>query len=384
MAIQIRLKRGTKAQLDTLMSTTPMLSGEMGYTSDTNEVYVSDGAAAHLVGRVLVGTFAARPAAGVSGRIFHASDTEATFVDNGTVWVDVSSGITDLDSISDGTTYGKVLNTYLDNNRPDSLWDGNQQLTGSGIATHIDNADIHREINDSGTGGTDLWSAAKIGTTVDQAIVGLDFQADVLDTQTDGTLDPAPPTQGDRYIITSSGTMNVNFGSITGVEDGDIVEYNGAEFVVAYDVSVEGEGALAWDRDADAFMKWDGSSWTEFGGLSGVTAGQGLTKTNNTMDVGAGDGIDVAADTLSVDVTDLIGVGLSEDGANNIRIGSQGNGITGGDGTSLAVQPDTSTSSLIAPISVTVSGVGVNIDNDSLGHTTGVIEVVKVDGGTFV
>lgn len=384
MAIQIRLKRGTKAQLDVLMATTPMLSGEMGYTSDTNEVYVSDGTAAHLVGRVLVNVIASRPAAGVSGRVFHATDTEATYVDNGTTWVDVSSGISDLDDIADGTTYGKVLNTYLDGNRPDSLWDGSQQLTGSGISAHINDVDIHREINDAGTAATDLWSADKIGVEIDQAIAGLDFQADVANVQTDALLDPgAPATEGDRYIITSSGTLHANFGVIAGLEDGDIVEYNGSAFVVAYDVSVAGEGALAWNETSDTFMRWDGTSWAEFGGLSGVTAGLGLTKSGNTMNVGAGDGISVASDTVSVNASDLAGQGISVDGSNNLRIGGQGNGIDGGDGTTLSILADTSGAANIAPVSVTASGIGVLIDHDSLDHTTGVIEVVKVDGGTF-
>jgi len=49
MAVTIRLRRGTKAQLDTLMGSTPMQSGEVGFTTDTKEVFVSDGTNAFLV-----------------------------------------------------------------------------------------------------------------------------------------------------------------------------------------------------------------------------------------------------------------------------------------------------------------------------------------------
>lgn len=386
MAVQIQVRRGTKAQLNTVMGGgSPLAQGELGFTTDTNEVYVSDGSAAHLVGKVMVGLLAARPAAGVSGRIYHATDDGGTFVDNGSSWTDVSGGITNLDDVADGTTYGKVLNTYLDTNRPDGVYNGTGKLTGATIQSHIDDTAKHREINDSGTATTDLWSADKIGTEIDNAIAGLDIQKDVLDIQTDATLDPgASPTQGDRYIITNAGALHANFGTITGVADGDIVGFNGTTFVVSYDVSTEGEGALVWDRDSDTFQKWDGTSWSEFGGLSGVTAGTGLSKSGNTINAGAGDGIDVAADTISVDVTDIIGHGLSEDGSNNIRVGGQGNGIGGGNGTNLFVQSDSTTGTSVAPVSVTANGVGVTIDDDSLGHTTGTIEVVKVDGGTFV
>lgn len=42
-------------------------------------------------------------------------------------------------------------------------------------------------------------------------------------------------------------------------------------------------------------------SWTQFTGAGQITAGAGLTKTGNSLDVGAGLGISVAADTVSID-----------------------------------------------------------------------------------
>jgi hypothetical protein len=385
MAIQIQVRRGTKAQLDTVMAGgSPLAAGELGYTTDTHEVFVSDGSSAHLVGGVLVGLLADLPSAGISGRMYHATDSDATFVDDGSAWVDVSSGISSLDDVADGITYGRVLNTYLDSNRVDGVYNGTDKLTGATIQSHLDDATKHREINDSGSAATDLWSAEKIQLAIDQMAAGLDFQADVLNIQTDATLDPGTPSVGDRYIITASSALNANFGTIAGIGDNDIVEYNGTAFTVVFDVSAQGEGVLVWDQASDTYQKYDGTSWSEFGGLSGVTAGSGLSKTDNTMNVGAGDGIDVAADSISVDVTDLLGTGLSEDGSNNIRVATQGNGIAGGDGTTLSVAADSVTGATVAPVSVTADGVGVSVDNDSLAHTAGVISVVKVDGGSFV
>jgi len=384
MAVQIKLRRGTKAQLDTVMAGgTPLVNGEVGFTTDTKEVFVSDGAVAHLVGKVIIGVLSARPAAGVSGRMFHASDDLSTWVDNGTSWIDVSGGISSLDDVADGTTYGRVLNTYLDNNRPDGIYTGTGKLTGATISGHIGDSTIHRSINDSGVSTTELWSSNKINLSIEQAIMGLDFQKDVLDIQTDATLSPGTPVLGDRYILTNTTTLHAGFGSIVGVGNNDIVEYNGTAFVVSYDVSVKGEGVLVWDKDSNTFQKYDGTAWSEFGGLSGVTAGDGLTKIGNVLNAGAGDGIDVDADSISVDVTDLIGVGLSEDDSNNLRIGTQGNGITGGNGTTLSILSDSTTGATVAPVNVTANGVGVKVDNDSITHISGVISVVKVDGGTF-
>ena len=174
-----------------------------------------------------------------------------------------------------------------------------------------------------GDSSTKIATTAFVGNAVSTALAGLDFQADVLDKQVDATLDPgAAPTLGDRYIITDSGSLHANFGTIAGIGNNDIVQYDGADFVVVYDVSVQGEGAIAWNRDDNTFEYYDGSSWAAFGGLAGVTAGAGLTKTGNTLDVGAGDGIDVAADSISVDVSDIAGAGLENDGSNNLRIAS--------------------------------------------------------------
>ena len=67
---------------------------------------------------------------------------------------------------------------------------------------------------------------------------GAVIQARVLDIQVDNTLDPgASPTLNDRYIITDAGDINANFGSIAGLEDNDIVRYDGDDFVVSLDVS---------------------------------------------------------------------------------------------------------------------------------------------------
>ena len=130
-------------------------------------------------------------------------------------------------------------------------------------------------INDSST-TTEAWSAAKIIAYIDNKLDGLDYQADVLDIQADATLDPgATPTTGDRYIITDSASLHANFGTIAGIGNNDIVEYDGADFVVIYDVSAEGEGAIVWDRAANAWKQWTGSTWSNL-----TAAGESNTASN--------------------------------------------------------------------------------------------------------
>lgn len=225
---------------------------------------------------------------------------------------------------------------------------------------------------------------------IDLALSGLDFQADILDIQVDNTLDPgATPAVGDRFIITDSVNLHANFGTISGLENNDIVEFNGASFAVAYDVSVSGPGALAWDRTSSSFVRYDGTDWYVFGGLAGVTAGVGLAKSGNEIWVNMGAGVvQLPTDEVGLDLRANSGLILTEDGTtpstgtdaqlaillngsslatgpNGISVAANGivesmlntsvagNGITGGAGSALSVVGDTG-------INVSASGVALD------------------------
>jgi len=414
-----QVKRGTKAELNGIT----LAAGELGFTTDTKEVYIGDGASNNLIGSVKVDVVANKPAAGVAGRIFHQTDGDDagdTFLDDGAQWVKIGvsnigdlSG--DLDDIDDGTSYQRVAASEVDESGyVTQVNDGANVATASDVRGHLDDDSIHQEhpassavgniatfadttgglddsgvkVSDAGSSSTDLWSAQKIQNTIDLAIAGLDIQADVLDIQVDDTLDPGgSPDTGARYIMTDSTNAHANFGSIDGLEGNDIVEYDGDSFEVAYDVSEEGEGALCWDRDSGTWQRWDGSSWDEFGGLAGITAGNGLTKDGSILHVGAGDGVDVDSDDIAVDVTDFIDTDYGlEENSNDIRINLEADGGLQFDGSNhgIEIKADTSTGDTIAPLAVGADGAGVEVDNSTIKHSNGVLEVGDIDGGSFV
>lgn len=88
------------------------------------------------------------------------------------------------------------------------------------------------------------------------------YQEPVLDIQVDATLDPgASPATGARYILEDTGALHANFGTISGVGDDDIVEYDGADFIISYDASAEGEGGISWASDENQFYVFNGSAW---------------------------------------------------------------------------------------------------------------------------
>lgn len=126
---------------------------------------------------------------------------------------------------------------------------------------------------------------------------GLDFQADVLAVQTDDTLeDDAGDTRivEVRFIVTDKDNLHESFGTIEGLQNNDIIgrveDEQGYHYEVVYAVAEHGPGVLAWARDLEKYMKWDGEDWTEHGGLSGVTASNGLDKDGNTIFIKYGAG----------------------------------------------------------------------------------------------
>jgi hypothetical protein len=171
---------------------------------------------------------------------------------------------------------------------------------------------------------TDLVTKSFVENAINNAIAGFDFQKDVLAVQQDNTLAPDPGTfqKGDRYIITDVATMNVAFGTVTGLENGDIIEYDGTQFVVAYDVSVNGDGILVYSEQEASYFKYVSGAWS-FGGLTVINAGTGLDNTNGTFSVKvdnttisftAGGNLQLEDDSVGLTklTTGLTGLGLQQ------------------------------------------------------------------------
>jgi len=124
------------------------------------------------------------------------------------------------------------------------------------------------------------------------------------------TTPPSNPSTGDRYLINGTGQ-----GAWSG-HDNQIAEWNGSSWI--FTTPTAGTFVSA-DNEPSKLYLFDGSSWsakyfestTASNGLVKVgfdiqvdstLAGSGLTFTSGVMSVGAGTGIVVAADSVSVDV----------------------------------------------------------------------------------
>jgi hypothetical protein len=142
------------------------------------------------------------------------------------------------------------------------------------------------------------------------------------------------PANGTRVVVKSSGAL----GSFLGQEDA-IGTYNATLNTWSFEAPADGWAALVigdggiW---ADTGWTYNGTSWVQFTGAGQINAGAGLTKTGNTINVGNGDGIAVAADSIAVDLyatnpgLELTGtspdkqLAVKYDGAHGIITGTSG------------------------------------------------------------
>lgn len=439
----IQIKRGTQAQL----AAVAQVAGEPLFVTDNGVLFVSDGSNKKLIGRVDSGTAAARPAsvALLAGRLYFATDTGELSRDNGTTWDQV--GANDLDNIADGSTYGRVKLTELNTGQVKQLRavSGAANVTGDNVKDHMDDAAKHREIADGSSGSTDLWSANKIQNTVDSVASGLSWKGAVVAATAAVLPDCAYDNGSSGVGATLTGDNNGALADIDGItliaDDRLLVKNQAAGLQNGiYEVTTLGDGSnpfvltrvtdcdVAAEVEAAAVLTKEGSTqadmgyvqtadsvtlgttplvWAQFTGAGQINAGDGLSKSGNTLNVdvsdfagtgleddgsenlriaaaAAGDGLQGGAGSaLAVDVSDFVGTGLEDDGSENLRLATQGNGIAGGNGSTLSVDSDTETGATVCAANVAANGVGVTVDNSSIKHASNVLEVGTVDGGSF-
>jgi len=120
-----------------------------------------------------------------------------------------------------------------------------------------------------------------------------DVNFKVQGIQEDATLNPGLTTDN-KYILEDVSALNVNFGTITGVGDNDIVRYNGTAFEIFLDASNKQDGTIVFNEGDSKFYGFDGTAWQELGsgagggatGPVGATGATGAGPTGNTGPTG--------------------------------------------------------------------------------------------------
>lgn len=331
MAQTIKIRRGTKTQL---ISRGALQTGELGFCTDTKEVFVGDGSQNIFVGRVMQGTYGTRPNAANKGRFYFVTSGENSgylYMDDGSTWHRVNAkALSDLsgnlDNIAEGSTYGKVKKAELTNGQVNRLSDGSNSVTTSQINSHLNDSSKHRTINDSLESTTNLWSSQKVKSEIYNAIRGLEWQDSAKSK--DQTTPPVSPSNGDRYIIPSGATGAwIN-------KTNEIAHRNNS----AWECYTPQVGWSIFIDDENKNYVFNGTSWVRSGESNqSITAGHGLTGGGSgdsiSIVVGAGNGISVAADSVNAKAgkgisVDSSGINANVDGVSIILDSGNGNKIT--------------------------------------------------------
>lgn len=162
----------------------------------------------------------------------------------------------DDDPGSETVTYSL---TYTEGNDELSYEDSYDKLTKKAIIT-----DFARTILDDADAAT---VRATIG--VPSIVDAEDAQASVLDQIDLTSAEPESPTDGDRYINTSTGTSSETSQSVTA---NYIYEWNDTDST--WEETIPNEGAICTDEDANLTLLFNGSSWVN---LAGYTVHNSLT-----------------------------------------------------------------------------------------------------------
>jgi hypothetical protein len=166
---------------------------------------------------------------------------------------------------------------------------------------------------------TDATDAATKGY-VDTAVVGIDWKASVRaattanvtlasDLENGDTLDGVTIATGDRVLVKNQSTGSENgiyVVKVSGAPDRSTDADTGAELTSNFAVFVE-EGTANADQgyvltnDGAITVGTTALTFTQFTGLGQVVAGDGLSKTGNTLNVTAGTGISITGDAVTND-----------------------------------------------------------------------------------
>lgn len=275
MSVPIQVRRGTKAAL---VAHGALQAGELGFCTDEKTVYVGDGTTNYLVGRVYYGT--TNPSGNlVAGTLYVNTANQQVWFCDGTSWYEVgAASVTSLDAVPDGTTYAKVLAADIASGHVTQIYDGATPVTANQVDTHMNNAAIHRQINDSGTAATDLWSAQKIQSVITSSTVGIgEFQTSVKDSTI--LTPPGSPATGDRYLINGTGT------GAWASNSNNIAQWSGSAWV--FTAPIDGMAVYS-DASGTLFLYNAGSTtWLAINNYPLASTAPGTVSSSSSGTVGA-------------------------------------------------------------------------------------------------
>jgi len=362
-----------------------------------------------------------------------------------------SAGITNANLANDSVTFGSTTvalgATSTDIAGVTSLVVDNITIDGNDISTTNTNGDLTISPNGTGTitvpsnyeeragftdnsltnkkyvdtvaQGLDIKDAVRVGTTANLTATYSNGSSGVGATLTNSSTQAALVIDGitmvvnDRVMVKDQTTTlqnglykvtNIGSGStnwvLTRTPDGDeSTEVNGGSFFFVQEGTTNGDNGYVTTNDGNPTIGTDAITFEQFSGAGQVTAGSGLSKSGNIIDVNTdGSSIEVSSDALRVKALGITNAMLAGSIASaklsdplyfTDESSTQGNVRLGGTLEFLAGEGINTTASgstiTIAGELASTSNVGVaSFSSDNFAVSgAGDVTVIKVDGSTF-
>lgn len=217
----------------------------------------------------------------------------------------------------------------------------------SSVQTQLDgkldknNATLTSDLNADGKKVTNLGAPTNANDAarkidIDNALSGMNWQEDVDGVQADATLQPSK-ADGSRYVIKDATALHADFGTIADVQNNAIVEADAdGEYHVVFDpTGNRADGAIAWNHATSQYVRFDGTAWANFGGMSSITAGDGLELDGNALNVQVDRAVTIVGNKVGVNVAAAGGIEVN--GTNELAVNLDGATlVAGADGLKVA------------------------------------------------
>ena len=223
-------------------------------------------------------------------------------------------------------------------------------LSTSATATELARADAAKsyadgrytaatQYADSVAQGLDVKDSVRVATTAARTLASSFENGDNIDGVALATgdriliKDQADASENGIYVVAASGAPSR-------AADADQGDLTGGMFVFVEEGTANADSGFVCTTDGTPTLGTDDIVFAQFSGAGSVTAGAGLTKTGNQLDVQVDDtGIEISADTLQLKDSGVATAKIADAAVTSAKLAAAvaGVGLAGGAGTALSV-----------------------------------------------
>lgn len=250
---------------------------------------------------LLLQLLAADPGSPVQAQIYYNSTDKVVSFYTGTAWVDLGR----LDQISPPTAQVSL---------------NSQKIVNLLDPTAAQDAATKAYVDAAAAGATDVKGSVRLATAAAPAAYTRTGNVITFTANGSQSVDGVVTVLGDRILLKNgaagadNGLYSVTTKGAGGTQevwtrttDADIsAEVTAGLYVWVEEGTTNADTGWLLTTDNPITLNTTSLTFTQVSGLGQVVAGAGLTKTGNTLDIGAGTGITVGADSISIDTAVVV------------------------------------------------------------------------------